>query len=77
LYWLVLDLNLSPLNYEAIPGNGDAIFYTANYCAEWQKACDKAGRYNVANKDRLRAAMEQGGRHVEKLGKVVEQGGTR
>ena len=34
-------------------------------------------RYNVANKDRLRAAMEKGGRHVEKMGKVVEQGGTR
>ena len=27
-------------------------------------------RYNVANKDRLRAAMEQGGRHVEKMAVV-------
>jgi hypothetical protein len=34
-------------------------------------------RYNVANKDRLRAAMEKGGRHVEKMGEVVDQGGTR
>jgi integrase len=107
--------------------NGDPVFHTVNYRAEWQKACDKAGlgvrnpktrtfdgirihdlrcsaainlvdagvsedmvmkiggwktkamfsRYNVANKDRLRAAMVKGGRHVEKMGKVVEQAATR
>jgi integrase len=34
-------------------------------------------RYNVANKDRIRAAMIKGGKHVGKMGRVVEQGVTR
>jgi hypothetical protein len=34
-------------------------------------------RYNVANKDRLRAAMVKGGRHVERMERVAEQVGTR
>jgi integrase len=107
--------------------NGDAVFYTANYRQEWQKACHEVGlgvrnpktrtfeglrihdlrcsaainlvdsgvsedmvmkiggwktkamfsRYNVANKDRLRAAMVKGGRHVERMERVAEQVGTR
>jgi hypothetical protein len=34
-------------------------------------------RCNVANKDRLRAAMVTGGRHVEPMSQVAEQGGAR